>query len=750
MDTLRFKEIVTAFLDSNDRLDMDRGDLVLQIGADLVTGRLATHQGALFVSEDGMETRAEEWIINRLAMLPLLADRILSSVPEIPAFVTPRGMFLDEVSRSPQDIPSDVPDAVAAVWEFLNRRPGGTCSVLYLTSDAGEGKTTVINHLARAQASRYKRKEVDWLLVPISLGGKPFLRFDDVVVASLVNQLRFQRLYFDAFIQMVRMGVLVPALDGFEEIFVETSEGDAISSLGTLIRQLRGEGAILIAARRAYFEFRRLQTQARLLDGLPDVDVAFGRVGLHRWSRDEFVTYAKLNGVNSPHEMYESVARVLAPDHPLLTRPILVRRLIEIAKSGGFSIDELRPRANNYFAWLVERLIEREANDKWIDKHGEPPRSLLTVSEHYELMSYIAEEMWISKTAVLSDGMMDSLAEIFCDTKGCSPVVSRQVKERLKQHALIISTGPTRKEFAFDHDDFREFFLGEQLAAHLESQSEPDLRKLFRIDLLPALALDSAIRRIGGGCEDSGPVIDLVLRVGLSESSSSFVRENAGALLAPLLGCPHAAHLLVEGMVFPPEALKGHTVSNVEFAHCYFRPTSLAGTALNSCRFHDCEFEHLSIVSDSQEIKDTTLSGTRIHSLTVEHDGEASDYYNPDEITVVLGRAGFGFEAEQLTIEHELPVEVEPDLRVTEKALQTFHRSTVVPEGTFRLRLSIHANHFVDSLLPRLLRAGIVVEVKAPGTRKFKLGVPLTSIANALEHCRGSLDEFLRIASSRS
>ena len=35
----------------------------------------------------------------------------------------------------------------------LGRRPAGVASVLYLTSDAGEGKTTLISHLARQQCS---------------------------------------------------------------------------------------------------------------------------------------------------------------------------------------------------------------------------------------------------------------------------------------------------------------------------------------------------------------------------------------------------------------------------------------------------------------------------------------------------------------------------------------------------------------------------------------------------------------------
>jgi uncharacterized protein YjbI with pentapeptide repeats len=487
-----------------------------------------------------------------------------------------------------------------------------------------------------------------------------------------------------------------------------------------------------------------------ILDGLPDVDVAFGRVALRRWSKAEFVHYAELTGVDNAAQLYGEVASILPTDHPLLTRPVLVKRLVELANASSDTsfVEGLRPKANTYFAWLVERLIEREATEKWIDKHGDPPRPLLSVSEHHELLGYIAEEMWISKTSVLNGEMLDSLAEIFCETKGYSPVVSRQVKERLKQHALIISTGAARKEFAFDHDDFREFFLGEKLADYLLTGSNSDVRKLFRMDTLPALTIESANHRIAAGCKDTAPLIHHVLKVGLSESSSTFVRENSGALVAPLLSCPHEESLKIDSLVFPPDSLNGRSMVGIKFSNCYFRPTSLEHSNLSSCRFDACEFEHISVVDGTAQIDKCVLATTKIHSLSSTHEDVTVDYYDPDEITIVLERCGFTFPGEQLTLVAEA-VEIDEDLKIVEKALQTFHRSTLVPEGTFRLRLSVNANHFLDHLLPRLTRAGVLEEVRVASSTKYKIGVSLLKIAEALAGCKGSLAAFLSLAGTK-
>jgi hypothetical protein len=746
MNTTQFQEIVGSFLDSNDHFEKELGDFVLQVGNELISFELSLRAGSLWVTEGNNRTLAEDWIIKRIAMLPRLAERILASVPENKEFITPQADFLDQIDNNAKDEPEHVADAEKAVADFISRRPGGTCSVLYLTSDAGEGKTTIINHLARSQAELYQKGMTDWLLVPVSLGGRPFLRFDDIVVASLVNNLRFQRLYFEAFVHLVRMGVLVPALDGFEEIFVETSEADAISSLGSLISHLKGDGSLLIAARKAYFEFRSLRAQARLLDSLPNIDVSFGRVGICRWSEEEFIKYATLAGLKEAKRLYDAVCEIVEADHPLLTRPVLVRRLVELALGTGMEfISGLRPKANSYFAWLVEQLIGREAEEKWIDKYGEPPTPLLTKDEHHELLGYIAEEMWITKTNVLSGEMMDSLAEIFCETKRKSPIVSRQVKERIRQHAMIISSSQTGKEFQFDHDDFREFFLGEQLARYISDGAEYEIRKFFRVEALPKVALDCAVDRLGSACEDSTALIEMILRVGLSESSSTFVRENAGSFITPLLRCEHVAGLEIKGMVFPPDSLKGCSINEVRFIDCYFGPTSLADTSLKGCRFEACEFEQIGACGSTTVIERCVLVKTKIDSLTVEHGDTVADYYDPDQIETQATRLGFTVEAEQLVLSTIAEEEYDEDLRVAEKALQTFHRSTFVREGTFKLRLSVNQSRFFDTILPRLLRVGILEENQMKGTR-YRRAVPVARIAEALSACNGSFEGFIRLA----
>jgi hypothetical protein len=181
------------------------------------------------------------------------------------------------------------------------------------------------------------------------------------------------------------------------------------------------------------------------------------------------------------------------------------------------------------------------------------------------------------------------------------------------------------------------------------------------------------------------------------------------------------------------------------FRNCYFRPTDLHNTELMNCHFLSCEFEHLGLLESSATIRNCTLSrDTHVHSITRVHETEPIDLYDPSEIATALTRAGFSLE--QTELRAEVRAELDQDLRIAEKALHAFTRSTVVSEGTFQLRLSVHASRFTDFILPKLLRAGVLENAKnSDRGQKYKLGISLSHIADALADCGGSFNSFLQL-----
>lgn len=754
MDIHRFKSVLATLADGPDQIVLDGGHLVVQIGQQTISAEVLVREGGVAVREGEITKPAAAWLAHRIGMLDLLAQRIAATFPPTRPFVTPQGTLLGTLQDSATDSESAVLDASTAALKFLARRPAGSCSVLYLTSDAGEGKTTLIHNMAHRQAGAYLERKAEWLLIPISLGGRPFLHFDDVVVAALMNQLRFQHLYFDAFIEFVKLGLIVPALDGFEEIFIETAEGEAVSSLGTLIRKMQGEGTLLIAARRAYFEFRGLETQSRLIDALPDVDVSFSRLRLAKWEEPQFIEYCTQASVRNPENLYRVLEARLSKEHPLLTRAVLVRRVAELAKADIDYVSLLAtvsPNTADFFNTFIDAILQREVAEKWIDKHGEPPHPLLTTQQHHDLLGMIAEEMWASKVGELSGEMIDSIADLFCSQASLSPSTARQVVERLKQHALLSKASGIRSSYRFDHESFREFFLGEQLGRHLEGARAAELRRFIRVDQLPSWAVDTAVRLVPVDEPKRQSVLRMLGDLCSPEAPASFVRENSGALALPLLDGIDGGGTVVKDMVFPPNALLGRTLANVSFVRCYFRNSSIERALLKSVHFGDCEFEQLDLSIPPRGL-DVTISGEFSVRSTIELVGdEPIQIFDPARISSRLSAVGFSRHREAGPAEGL--DDVSEEMKIVQKVLLLFTRTTQVSEATMTLRLGVFAPLFFSRLLADLLSHSVLREVQHRGAgnmRRFRLGAPLSVLTKSLTESRGGYEAFLASASRAS
>lgn len=745
MELERLKQIISAFADDPTSLIMEKGRLVFQIQGELIEATTEYRDGQLLVAEGGQPEVAAKWVAARVAQLDQLAHRISTIFQENPRFIVPRGRILDHLQE--QDTP--VPDAVDAASEFLSRRPAGVASVLYLTSNAGEGKTTLIAQLAHKQAKAYLSRRSNWLLVPFNLGGNTFLRLDNIIAAGLLNQLRTRRFYLDGFIHLVRLGYLVPALDGFEEVFVEGA-GEAVSSLGTLIRDMRGEGTMLIAARTAYFEYKRLDSQARLFDTISnEFEFGFGKLALAPWGRDEFVKCCRLSGLAEAENVYQTLLdRLGDPNHALLTRAFFVTRIADLATAdGGLAfLRNLQPKVQDYFRPFVRKILERETQ-KWVGKDSQVTVPLLTAQEHAELLMMLAEEMWLSKRGSLPRNTCVDLADLYCEVRKKSPIVSRQVRERLSDHALL--SADSGGQLAFDHEHFREYFLGEQLGFYLRALAVADVKKLFRIDAIPGWTLDSAVSCAAPDSSSCRALLEGVSSVALSEGPASFVRENCGGLSVRLverlngeLPVPSVAN-----QTLPPEALAGRALRGAIFSDCYARATTASGT-ICSVAFKRCEFEHLQI-ADQFRFEDTAFEDCVFYGLTVTHGDNSVDYYDPRVIESYLSQSGATIsQGGQKRLFGEAIPEDDESIKRVRKLIQFFQRANQISDEHLSLKFGVNASDFFGSECDRLLSGGVLREIKHRGggrMRRYQLGRSLSGLSTALAGARGSFDEFLRL-----
>lgn len=753
MEVKRLQQVLTAFAVAPADVDVRRGTVVVQIQEELIEAQLLQREGSLYVKENDEEFLAANWVIRRIARVQLLAERVLSHIPDEPTFVRPSGRLLDQLDRTPAEAEANVTDAGASALEILGRRPPGTASVLYLTADAGEGKTTLISQLAREQAQRYKNKQADWLIIPVSLGGRTFMRFDDVIVGALMNRLRFQLLYYDAFIELVRMGVLVPALDGFEEMFVEGAAGDAISALGNLMLSLQSSGSVLIAARKAYFEYKSLQTQAKLFDSLGGQEVSFARLALNRWDRSQFLEYGQKRGVRHPNDIYHEVSAKLGIEHPLLTRAVLVRELFKVAQDLSdrhLLLQKIEANPDDYFRQFVGTIISREAREKWINKVGEPAHPILTEQEHYDLLAAIALEMWTNRTETLNADVLGCVAEIFSESNRKSKTDVYQITERIKQHALIVSANDKRTQFSFDHQEFYHYFLGEAIGRTLLMKDGPGLRHALQQGALPGLTIDSAARYVIRNKGVVRELINVINKICKGEPRVSFVKDNLGGVIIRLLEYDAGQPIRIANASFPPQALASRRLTQVEFIECYFQSTSLDHASFDHCRFARCEFECFDL-SDETHVADVFMEDCVFRSVVPV--GTDSAVFAPNQITDSLARCGFTLTSVGGPSASDQTITPDEELTWVERVVRVFMRATGINENMLRHRFGAQSSAFFRDVLPQLESHRILVATPSTGSgnqRRYRLGVSLDSVNAALAQCGGSFQRFLELVDQRA
>lgn len=749
-----FKSIVTTFADPGTELIFERSRFVIQVNGDLIEATIFQRMGDIFVDEGTGQLAASSWILARLARLPMLASRLMSSVPETEHFVTPAARLLPTLERGPQDNIVSTDDAVETTLATLAEHSPLETMVLYVTSDAGEGKTSLINQLAREQAKRFSEKKSDWLLVPIPLGGRHFLRFDDITIGALQNRYRFPFLYYSSFLALVKMGVIVPAFDGFEEMFVESSTGEALSAMGILVGSLESQGAMVVAARKAYFEFENLRTQERLFDTIRTYSVGFGKLELKRWAKPQFIAYCQKRGVVDADELYRRVSERLSSDHALLTRAVLVKRLVDVATSSP-TLDallvQLHKSGNDFFSVFVRGLVEREASEKWIDRSGEKEvgSPLLTVEEHCELLSQIAILMWESKVDHLKRDSLEFVADYFCESNRKIAYQAQQIRERIRFHAMLVGTENAANAVEFDHDEFRLFFLGEGIAKQLRpmtDRAKAEVLAIFRRGVLPKQAQHALVRAVARDAKlDRLKVIQFLLDVGEMDVQASYTRENCSDIVIRMLSGVPAQGLIVKNLVFGPDALRDRKISDAHFHDCYFSANGLDLTSLERCAFRSCSFAQLRVF-DSTTLVQVTFDNCTVDALALID--KEKEIWDPVEIRRQLKQLGVTFL--DAAVANEIATqEMEPDAELgeLEKIIRYFMRSTHISESVMRMKLGPRGQSFIDETLPRLLKHGVMEEIENRGgsdQRRFRLSVPLHDLNAAIATSRGSFGNFLQ------
>lgn len=754
-----FIQVLKLFTDPSEPVIRERDTILASVNGDVIDIKCKLKGPDLWIDSDGKEVEASFWIAGTLAKLDLLARRIIEQCKQDPNYISPTAA----ISRTDQldngEIPRVSTDALADVIRLVNDRQPLETNVIYITSDAGEGKTSLIVEIARQRAVSYLNDPSLPLIIPIALGGKHFLRFDDITAGALQNRYRFPFLYYQSFMALVKLGFVVPAYDGFEEMLVENSSGEALSAMSHLLDELESQGTLIIAARKTYYEFESMRIQEKLFDSISQNAVSFSNVKLNRWTKGQFIAYCEKSAVPRASMVYEDLSSVLDANHSLLTRPVFVKELVRLVceeTDRRMFIERVRNAGADYLTELIRAMVEREAHQKWINRAasheiGEP---LLTIEQHMNLLASIAGEMWSVRRESLTTDLLELVTELFCESERMTPFVTQQTKSRIKGHAILISSSYSSKSVEFDHEEYRNYFLGQWLANLIGSHSKSSKHNVATAlgrGLMSGAALDAAvssIRKRKGF--DVNVAADFLVDLAHTDSHASFIHENAAAMLARLLSTLQISgghgEVIVKDITFPPNALNGVTLSNVKFTDCYFSSTKLEQTTIYECEFRNSEFEHISITSTTKVFR-AQMFDTVVNSI---RSTDGNEYWAPRDKEVLLRDIGFVFSEEasnQSQGAYTAP-EIEEEMISLRKVLRYMLRSTHISESVIRIKLGSGAHMFIEEAMPILEAKGVFQQIPNHGgnlQKRYKLVRSLVAVNSAVEGSSGSFKKFLEL-----
>ncbi len=517
--------------------------------------------------------------------------------------------------------------------------------VIMLTGEAGAGKTLVLRELVRRRAKAYLDGRTRKLLLYVNAQGRALARLNEALATEL-QDLRVSLTYHSV-ATLSRLGLLVPVIDGFDELLGVSGYDDAFSSLGSFLERMEGEGQLLASARSVYYEEEFLE-RANGASTSGEAMWTCKPVTLLGWDEDDQSKY--LTKIGTARGLSESdIAKLRTrtrgafkhDESQLASKPWFFAKTVDLLladpefSGGDHLLDE-----------LVHGFLRREQRGKLLDRQQVP---LLEIDQLERLLGELAEEMWNQETRELDYHSVREVAEITLAGSDLSESVQSIVTERMPTTASLATGGDRQGSIAFEHEVFFFYFLAKAINRYLSGDS--DMRLILSRSSLPeevAEHLSSQLQRSGQLA--SGERLQAVLDRLSGAASTKWrrttqVRENGGLIAMAVLRAFSKNSGAVESrriraLSFPGSNLAGVTMEGCFLDDVRVQRTNLSQTKLLDCRSSDLVLVEPRLSPDTTRLEIKGLQTSQVIGLKLWSKERLEEVYDPVEIEEILRRCG--------------------------------------------------------------------------------------------------------------
>lgn len=502
-----------------------------------------------------------------------------------------------------------------ALMQLIQPQVRTRTSIVFLQGEAGVGKTTLLRQLAVNLASEFLSGRNDYLALYVDAQNRSLARLDEAVALEL-QDIRAKFTYH-ALASLARIGLLVPIIDGFDELLGARGYEDALSSLLRFLERLSGEGVVVTSARSSFYRFQSVGwLRNATLSGQLDFEVTIAT--MKNWSDEQIESAIALTGIAEDvaladaHEVLVRTKSAVSPEvWQLFSIPFFVFSFYGIikviaehadtSKAKSLDLKQALPAileilAKDSLTFLVVGLIKRE-----IPKlKGKGDQPLLVPEDHDKFLREVAEEMWMQETRVLDRSSVEALLEIIVEGEGKATLLEA-LKGRAGVHPLLIST--TEGGLAFRHELFFSYFMAHDLGHYFESRDSKFYRLFGRATVTPTIADQFASFCFG---RDPFPpiqgILDQLAPAHAPPSLRIAAQRNAGEVVSAIIRRmgPLVGASTVPAMLFEGTDLRKTQLERTTFRHCDFVDADLRGAEWKGVDLSTCALSRTVLSTDTK------------------------------------------------------------------------------------------------------------------------------------------------------
>jgi len=601
----------------------------------------------------------------------------------------------------------------------------------FITADAGHGKSVLLKQFQAIQAERYIRGESKYLFWHVDLQGRDLVRLGEAIMFDL-GELRFPGLYYPSIINLIQKRFMILAIDGFDELAAEIGGTKAVSSLSNFVNEMAGQGTLIAASRRTFFDTHDYLKRTSLLKNKVPFDINFNELKLQNWTKNEVLTYFTNLAFENPEQIYDAIlSEVHEEKHPVLTRPFLLAKLSAAIEGDANQVKEFfscKCNENESVSYIVESFTKREV-EKWkgVDiKTGEP---YLSFEQHIQLLSTIAREMWEAKKDTITIEEIEIYTVLLFDEWNIEEELRKIIIRIVGSHAFLPPVNDTKMDARkFEHEEFKNYFLARALADlfnnAIRTDSFSELKRFLYIEQLPDSVAMYCFNYVDDLNNNVQKILGYFKAILDAEWKPTYLQLNIGTLLPFMIDkIDFKTPVYFDSKVnYSSLIFENKKLSNITFENGTFINISLRDTILDNVKFKKCDFNEIRIETSSRIVfREVSITDSNVSSIVLLKEGEVIEVaYSPVRITELLTAKNIKLKDVDTTIESiEIPIEQSEFKRTLTKFILKFNKMTIQYEKNIvnEKYLGNDTDLIINEIVPMCLKYQIIEVVE---TKKSK------------------------------